>query len=241
MSVRHLVSCTAVALLQFPLSVALAQTSNLQHDSRHGRWPVIEAAREALERYRGSGRGHRGRVRRPERVRQWSAGRRDGRPFREDGDLRRPSSRSRRRRRWSTSRCGEAAARRRGVHRAGRRLAREPPARRPAATGRSSVPLRSRTESLWPRRVLRAARVGVRAQSERRLRRLEPERVLRTVGAVAADTERTPGARWSASRRAPVVPCPMRRLPAPRSRQHAGRRRPLTIRAAEGLHRAGAP
>ena len=51
MSVKHLVSCAAVALLPFQPSVGHAQTGGLQH-LLHGRAPVIEAAREALGKYR---------------------------------------------------------------------------------------------------------------------------------------------------------------------------------------------
>ena len=50
MSVRHLVSCAAVALLPFQPSVGHAQTSSPHLPNGHA--PVIEAAREALAQYR---------------------------------------------------------------------------------------------------------------------------------------------------------------------------------------------
>lgn len=52
MRVKHLVSCTA-ALLLCPVSVSQAQTHDgLQHEGRFGGGPVIEAVRDALDRYR---------------------------------------------------------------------------------------------------------------------------------------------------------------------------------------------
>jgi hypothetical protein len=50
MSVKHLVSCAAMAWLPFQPSVGHAQTSSLHVQNAHA--PVIEAVREALAQYR---------------------------------------------------------------------------------------------------------------------------------------------------------------------------------------------
>jgi hypothetical protein len=52
MSVKHLISCAAAALLLVPVSVANAQPSGFQAHAGHGNGPAIDAVREALERYR---------------------------------------------------------------------------------------------------------------------------------------------------------------------------------------------
>lgn len=52
MNVKHLVSCV-VALLVFPIPIGHAQADfGTQVHARHGRGPVIEEVREALERYK---------------------------------------------------------------------------------------------------------------------------------------------------------------------------------------------
>lgn len=52
MSVKHLFSCTAAALLLFPAAVGQAQTDPTQLHARHSGGPVIDDVREALDRYR---------------------------------------------------------------------------------------------------------------------------------------------------------------------------------------------
>ena len=88
-------------------------------------------------------------------------------------------------------RAGRAASRRRGVRHAGGRLERRP-SRGDAATERTPPPLHERPQSLRPRRLLRAARVGLEAEPEQPVRGLESAGLLRgTPGGPLAASQRS--------------------------------------------------
>ena len=123
-------------------------------------------------------------------------------------------------------RAGRAASRRRGVRHAGGSLERRP-SRGDAATEGTPPPLYERPQSLRPRRLLRAARVGLEAEPE------QPVRGLGTRGCHAWST------RWTTRRAARVKPPRRTEMPIARaSRSPAGARRSAVMAADCRRHRS---